>query len=168
MSVQFFRFVEISRRGGCSTRQPQRTDPCQCVSGQPRAYHGVLQGQMHSVQCAAGVVKPALEATARLGRWFVGGVRFCRFAEISRGGGSTRQTQCTEPCQCMSGLPWGCQCALQDAAFVVCSRCYEACDGGCSRTGQDVCGACSFVGLWRFLEEEAALGNHNPQSPASV
>jgi len=27
---------------------------------------------------------------------------------------------------------------------------------------------CGFAGLWRFLEEEAALGNHSAQSPASV
>ncbi len=31
--VRFFPFVEISRGGG-STQQPQRTEPCCCVSGQ--------------------------------------------------------------------------------------------------------------------------------------
>ena len=34
--VRFCRFVEISR-GGVITRQPQRTEPCQCVGGQPWA-----------------------------------------------------------------------------------------------------------------------------------
>ena len=31
-------------RGGGSTRQPQRIEPCHCVSGQPWAYYGALQG----------------------------------------------------------------------------------------------------------------------------
>ena len=53
--VRFCRLVEISRGGG-STRQPQRTEPCQCVSGQPWACHGALQDQMQPVQYAAGVV----------------------------------------------------------------------------------------------------------------
>ena len=35
VGVRFCRFVEISRGGGGSTQQPQRTEPCQCVSGQP-------------------------------------------------------------------------------------------------------------------------------------
>ena len=59
-------------RGANSTRQPQRTGSCQCVSGQPWVYHGALQGQMQPLQCAAGVVGPAWGAAARLGRWFVG------------------------------------------------------------------------------------------------
>ena len=42
-------------------------------------------------------------AAAGLGRWFVWRLRFCRFVEISRGGGSTRQPQRTEPCQCVGG-----------------------------------------------------------------
>ena len=28
--------------------------------------------------------------------------------------------------------------------------------------------SCGFAGVWRFPEEETALGNHNAQSPASV
>ena len=40
--------------------------------GQPWAYHGTLQGQMQSLQCAAALVGPALGAAAELGRWFVG------------------------------------------------------------------------------------------------
>ena len=56
------------RRGGGSTRQPQRTEPCQCVGGQPWAYHGSLQGQMLSLHCAAGVVESALGAAAGPGR----------------------------------------------------------------------------------------------------
>ena len=69
----FCRFVEISRGGGGSTtRQPQCTEPCQCVSGQPCAYHVDLQGQMQPLKCLAALVKPALDAAAGLGRWFVG------------------------------------------------------------------------------------------------
>ena len=32
-------------------------------------------------------------------------LQFCRFRDISKGGGSTRQPQRTEPCQCVSGQP---------------------------------------------------------------
>ena len=166
--------VEISRGGG-STLQPQRTEPCQCASGQPWAYHGALEDQMQILKCAAGALEPAPGATAGLGRWSSVGVAvvlpisgdfqeeesalgnhhsaqspisvcaaspghamgyckikcslcsvqqvwwsrhwvlrlgwagglwglwFCQFGEISRGGGSTRQPQRTEPCQCVSG-----------------------------------------------------------------
>jgi len=45
-------------------------EPCQYVSGQPWAYHGPLQGQLHSLQCEAGVLEPALYAVAGLVRWF--------------------------------------------------------------------------------------------------
>ena len=67
----FAGFVEISRGGGI-TRQVQRTEPYQCVSDQPWACHGALQGQMQPLQCEAGVVEPAVGAAAGLGRWFVG------------------------------------------------------------------------------------------------
>ena len=64
-----FWFVEIARAGG-STRQPQRTEPCQCVSGQPWACRGALQGQMQPLQFAAVVKRPALGAAAGPSRWF--------------------------------------------------------------------------------------------------
>ena len=71
--LRFYRFVEILRGGRRSTRQPQRTEPCQRrVSGQPWACHGALQAQMQPLQFAAGVVEPDLGAAAGLGRWFVG------------------------------------------------------------------------------------------------
>ena len=48
--------LEFSRCGGAA-RQPQRTEPCQCVSNQPWVYHGPLQAQMKPpLQCAGGVV----------------------------------------------------------------------------------------------------------------
>ena len=71
----FFRFCHIleSFSDGACARQPQRTEPRQCVSGQLWACHGALQGQMQLLQFAAGVVEPALgAAAAALGRWFVG------------------------------------------------------------------------------------------------
>mmetsp|Transcript_13247 Transcript_13247/g.21806 ORF Transcript_13247/g.21806 Transcript_13247/m.21806 type:complete len:371 (+) Transcript_13247:81-1193(+) len=55
--------VEISSGGG-SSRQPQRTEPCQCVSGQPCAYHEALQGQTQTLQCVAAVVGPVLLGAA--------------------------------------------------------------------------------------------------------
>ena len=65
-------------RGGGSTRQPQRTEPCQCVSSQSWACHGALQGQIQSLQCAAGVEEPALGAAAGWAGHFKG---WCSFAE---------------------------------------------------------------------------------------
>ena len=69
--VRFSWFVEISRGRG-STHQPHRTEPCQGVGGQPWACCGALQGQMQPLLCEAGVVGPALGASAGLCRWFVG------------------------------------------------------------------------------------------------
>ena len=77
---------------------PQRTKPCQCVGSQPWACRGALQGQIQPLLCAAGLVGPAqgLRPGQAGGLW---GVRFCWFVELSsRGGGSTRQPQRTEPC----------------------------------------------------------------------
>ena len=64
--------LEFSRCEG-TPRQPQRTEPCQCVSDQPRAWHGSSKGQIQPVQCAVGVLGPAPVAAAGLGRWFVEG-----------------------------------------------------------------------------------------------
>ena len=69
--VRLCRFVKFFRARG-PTQQQLRTEPCQCVSGQPWAFHGALKGQMQALQCAAGVVGPLLGAAAGLGRWFVG------------------------------------------------------------------------------------------------
>ena len=50
----------------------------QCVSSQPWACHGPLQGQIQPLQCAAGVVEPALGAV--LG--WAGGSWCCGFAGL--------------------------------------------------------------------------------------
>ena len=43
------------------------------MSGQPWVFHGgALQGQIQPLQCAPGVVGPALGAAEGPGRWFVG------------------------------------------------------------------------------------------------
>ena len=114
MGVWFCRFEESSRGGGGSTRQPQRTEPCQCVSGQPWACHGALQGQMQLLQCALGAVidlKWGLRQSWAGGRWWW--LRLCWFVEISRGG-SARQPQRTELGQCVNGQHWACQGTEQD------------------------------------------------------
>ena len=69
--VRFCRFVELSRGGG-STRQPLRTEPCQCVSGQPWACHEELQDQMRPLHCAVVMRRPALGAAAGPSSWFAG------------------------------------------------------------------------------------------------
>ena len=77
------------RRQLLATTAPRALPVCE---GPARACHWALQGQMQPLMCAAGVVVPALGVAAELG------LRFCRFVEISRGGGSTRHPQHTEPC----------------------------------------------------------------------
>ena len=66
-------FANFSRFSVGATQEPECTEPChQCVSGQPWACHEVLQGQLRVLQCAAGVLEPALGAAAGTRRWFVG------------------------------------------------------------------------------------------------
>ena len=63
---RFSQILESLSDGGCS-RQPLRTEPRQCVSGQSWAYPGPLQGQMmHSLQWSADLVEPALLGAAAL------------------------------------------------------------------------------------------------------
>ena len=167
--MRFCRFVEMSRRGG-STRQPQRTEPCQCVGCQPRACHGALQGQMQHLWCAAGVAGPALGAAAGvLSRWFQGMavLPVCGADQKRRQHSATTAHRALPVCEWPAlGMPW-CT-ARSNAVYAGCSRCGGAPTGGCSGAGQVVCGGCGFASLWRLPEEEAALGNHSSQSPASV
>ena len=46
---------------------PQHTEPCQRASAKSWAYNEPLHGQMQPLQCAAGVVEPALGIVAGLG-----------------------------------------------------------------------------------------------------
>ena len=169
--VQFCRFVDISRGGG-SARQPQRTEPCQCVSDQPWACHGGLQGKMYPLECAEGVTGPALGAAAGLGKWFVGcAVLLPVFGNFQRRGqhSATTTHRALPVCEWPGlGMPWGT--AKSNAASAVCSRRDGACIVGFGRgAGQVVRGGCGgFSGLWRFPEEEAVLGNHSAQSTTCV
>ncbi len=96
------------------------------------------------------------------------GVRFCRFVGISRGG-STRQPQRTELfCQGVSGQPWACHGALQDQMQPLQFSEGEAEPALGTTAGLGRWFICSYAGLWKFPEEEAALGNRSAQSPASV
>ncbi len=161
--MRFCRFVEVSRRGG-STRQPQRKKPCQCVSGQPWVCHGALQGRIQPLQCAAGVVGPALGAAAvGLGRWFVGVAVLLHCGEFqSRRHHSTTTTHRALPvCEWSAlGMPWAT--ARSNAAPARCSRCCVACTGCCGWIGQVVCGVCGFAECWSFPDAvEAPLGNHS-------
>ena len=74
LGLRFCRVLELFSPPGGATRQPQCTEPCQCVCDQLGICHGALQGHMQPLKCAAGIVEPApLGATAGLlGRWFVG------------------------------------------------------------------------------------------------
>ena len=69
--LRFCRFLEIFV-GGSAAQQPQRTEPCQCVSGQSWVFYGPLKGQVQPLQQAVGVVERALGAGAGLARWFLG------------------------------------------------------------------------------------------------
>ena len=123
-------------------------------------------GQMKPLECAAGLDEPALGAAAGLGRWFEGVAVFLNagvFQMYSRRSATTAHRAlpvCEWPAL---GMQWGT--ARSDAATAVCSS-SEASSSG--RAEQVVCGGSGFGGEWRFPEEEAALGNHNAQSPASV
>ena len=162
-------FCWISRGGG-SNRQPQRAEPCQCVSGQPRACHGALQEQcsLYSVQQEWWGLHWGLQQGWTGGSW---GLRFCPFVEISRGGGSSATTA-------LRGLPVVCEwpalgmprgTARSNAISAVCSMCGCGCTGGCGWLGRWFVGGCGFAShLWRFPEEEAALSNHSAQSPTSL
>ena len=165
--LRFCQCVEISRGGG-STRQPQRTEPSQCVNGQPWACQGALQVQMQALQCEAGVVGPALGAAAGLGKWFVGVavLPVCGDFQRKRQQPATTSYRALPVCKCPAlGIPWGtarsnAASTLQCAAGVVGPTLGAAAE-------RVVCGGCGFASLWRFPEEEAALGNHSTQSQAS-
>ena len=168
--MRFCRFMEMCRKGGAA-RQPQRTEPCQCVCGQPWAYHGALQAQMQPLQCAAGVMEPALGAVAGLGRWFMGVVvlRISGVLQMRRQCCSATTAHIALPVCVWSALvmPWAT--AKSDAGSAVCSRRSRACTGCYGRAGQVICGGCSFAGgLLRVPEEKAGLGNNSLQGPASV
>ena len=136
--LRFCRILEFFSRGRAAG-QSQCTEPCQCVSSQPWACHGALQGQMQSLHSAAGVVGPALGAKAGLSRWFV------QVAVLPVCGGIQRRRQHSAtavhralPVRKWSALaiPWGT--ARSNAASSVCSRCGGAFNGGCGRAGQVV------------------------------
>ena len=128
--LQFCRCVKIFRVRG-SIQQPQRTEPFfQCVNGQLWAWHGTLQGHVQPLQCAPGVVGPALGALAGLGRWFVGvavllvGGAFQRRRQHS----ATTAHRALRVCVASPGNTMG-HCKVK------CRLCGGACDGGCSRAG---------------------------------
>ena len=157
-------------RGGGSSRQPRRIEPCQCVGGQPWAGNGPLKVQMQPLQRASGVVKSVLGAEAGLGSLFWG-VAFlpvaCGDFQRRRQHSATTAHRALPVCERPAlGMPWGT--ARSNATSAVCSRCGGACTGCCGRAGQMVCGGCGFATFRSFSVEEAQLGNHRAQSPASV
>ena len=170
LGVWFCRLFVKSSRGGVITRQPLRTEPCQCVGGQPWACHRVLESQRQPLQCAAGVLGPALGAAAGvLCRWLVGGavLPVCGGFLRRRQPSATTAHRALPVCEWPApGIPWGT--ARSNAASVVCRRGGGASTGGCGRAGQVACGGCGFAGLWSCPEDEAALSKHRVQSPASV
>ena len=116
------------------------------------------------------VVEPTLVATAAgRGRWFGGIAVLPVCGDFQRG----TQHSATTACRALpvyewpvKGMPLGT--ARSNTASAVPTRCGGACTTeGYGRAGQVVCGGCGCAGLWRFPEEEAALGNHSAQSPAS-
>ena len=125
---------------------------------------------MQSLQCAAGVVEPALGVVAELGRWFVGAaiLPLSGIFQLRRRNWATTVHRALPMCGWPAlGMPWGT--AKWNAGSAVCSRCGGACAWSCGRTGQVVvCGGCSFAAFWSFLVMEAQPGNHSAQSPASV
>ena len=111
-----------------------------------------------------------LGAAARmLCRWFVGGavLPVCGDFQRRRQNSATTAHRPLPASEWLApGIPWGT--ARSNAASVVCNSSDGACAGGYGRAGLVFLGGCGFSVLWRFPEEEAALGNHSSQSLASV
>ena len=154
LGMRFCRFVEIPR-GGVITQQPQRTEPCQCVGGQPWAYPGTLQGQMQPLLCAAGLVGPALGAAAGPGGWFIGVAVMPVCGNFQEEESLLGNHSAQSPASVWVGSPGHAMghCKRSNAASAVCSRCGGACTGGCGRAVQVVCGGCGFVAFLSFLFE---------------
>ena len=88
----FFRFCHIleSFSDGACARQPLRTEPRQCVGGQPWACPGPLQGQVHPVQWSVGLAKPALGAVLSCAGGLQGFYLFCHILESYSDGACAR------------------------------------------------------------------------------
>ena len=117
------------------------------------------------------MVGPALGAAAGPGGWFVGRpavLLVCWEFQRRRQHLATTTAHIALPVfgQPALGMLWAT--ARSDSASAVWSRHWGACTRGCGRAGHVVYGGCGFAGLWRSLKEEASLGNHSAQSPASV
>ena len=128
-----------------SIRQPQCTEPCQCVGDQPWASCGALQGQMQPLQCEVGMEGPALGAAAWPGGWF-SGVAFwpvCGDFQRRRQHSATTAHRALPVCEWpVLGMPR--DTARSNAASAVCSRFGGgACTECCGRAGQMVC-----EGVW--------------------
>ena len=99
------------------------------------------------------------------------GVRFCCFLEFFSCKGAAGQPQCIKSWQSVSGQPWVCHSGvlqgqmlpLQCAAGVV-----EPTLGAATELGRWFVGVAVLPVLGEVPEEEAALGNHSAQSPASA
>ena len=105
---------------------------------------------MLPLQCAVGVVEPALGAAAGLGRWFVG----VAVLWISGGFQIRRHHAVTTAHKALPLYEWPPVLGMlrgterSNTASARCSRGNGACTGGCGRAGQVVCGGCGFAGLW--------------------
>ena len=116
-------------------------------------------------------MKRALGAAAGLGSWLV---RNAVLLAVCRDFQRRRQELATTAHRALPvpewpalGIPWATARSNEDSE--VCSRSGGFCTVCCGRAGQVICEGCGFAGSWRFVAaEEAALGNHSAQSPASV
>ena len=127
---------------------------------------------MQDLQCATGVVEPALGAVAVLGRCFLGAsvvLLLSGVFQLSRRHSATTVQRALQVCVgSVLGMPWGT--VRSNTASALCSRCGGVC-AGCfgHHAGQVVCGGCGFAaGYWNLLPKEVPLGNQSAQSPASV
>ena len=116
-------------------------------------------------------MESALGVAGELGRWFVGaaillnaGV-FLFFLRRHRSATIMHKALLVFMVPVL-GIPWAT--ARSSSASAVCIRCGRACTGFCGRAGPVVCGGYGFAAFWNFSVEEALLGNHSAQSPASV
>ena len=126
---------------GRAAWQPRRTEPCHCVSGQPWACHGPLQGRMQPLRHAADLVESAVGAAAGgLGRWFMGVIVLLNAGVLHMWTCCLATTAhralplCKWPAL---GMPWAT--ARTNAASAVCSRYGAVCSWCYGQCGQALC-----------------------------
>ncbi len=97
--------ARVFLRCGAVAWQPQRTEPCHCVSYRPG--HVLGHWKVKCSLCSAQQVWWSLYWVLRqASAGGLGGLRFCQILVLFSDGCCARQPLRTEPCRCVSDQPW--------------------------------------------------------------